>query len=282
MLTIESLTEKIDQLKPVSEVAGKVMALLDDPDCGMSELAEIIRHEPALTANVLKLANSSYFGLPGKIDDAKQAIVYLGMGQVVELVLLATCAKHMDGAFEGYGLNAGELWRSAVSAAIVANDLAHIKGLKQSSLVFTGALLRDIGKLVLNQYVENAIVPILERVKEDGIAFRDAEREILGFDHSQVGAMIARNWHFPSTLQCIIADCHTPMQAKGCFLEASIVHLADAICRKMEIGLGVDDAFYTEDERVARSLGLHTADIQKVIDGFGKKMERVEGLFATA
>ena len=78
MSTVDSILEAVDQLKPISDVAGKVMALLDDPDCGMSDLSEIIRHEPALTANVLKLANSSYFGLPGKINDAKQAVVYLG------------------------------------------------------------------------------------------------------------------------------------------------------------------------------------------------------------
>ena len=92
MATLEAIIDEIDQLKPVSDIAGKVMSLLDDPDCGLSDLVDIIRFEPALTTNVLKLANSAYFGLPGKIDDAKQAIIYLGMTQVVELVLLACCS----------------------------------------------------------------------------------------------------------------------------------------------------------------------------------------------
>jgi HD-like signal output (HDOD) protein len=87
MPAIESILQAIDQLKPVTDIAGKVMALLDDPDCGLSDLSDIIRHEPALTANILKLANSAYFGLPGKLSDVKQAIVYLGMTQVVDLVL---------------------------------------------------------------------------------------------------------------------------------------------------------------------------------------------------
>ena len=279
MLTIESLAEEIDHLAPVSNVAVKVMALLDDPDCGMSDLSDIIRHEPALTANVLKLANSSYFGLPSKIDDAKQAIVYLGMSQVVELVLLAACAKSFAVVCDGYGLGAGELWQSAVSAAIVANDLAQIKGLKHTSPVFTGALLRDIGKVVLHQYVNNAIEPILERVKSQGLTFRQAERQVLGFDHNQVGAMIVRHWHFPPALPCIIGSYHTPFEAEGCFLEASIVYLADAVCRKLGIGLGVDGASYSEDERVARSLALDDHAIRKVTDGFGEKWEHVQALF---
>lgn len=282
MSTVDSIIEAIDHLKPVSDIAGKVMALLDDPDCGISDLSDTIRHEPALTANVLKLANSSYFGLPGKINDAKQAVVYLGMTQVVDLVLLVSCSESFSGSHGGYGLTTGELWKSAVSAAILANDLAEAKGLKQTSLFFTGALLRDIGKVVLDQHVKSAIEPIMNRVNIQSMTFREAERQVLGFDHCQVGAEVAKNWHFPTPLQCIIRYSHTPLAATGCFLEASIVYMADALCRKMEIGLGVDDPSYPEDDRVSRSVGLQSSQVQGVVDGFGRKMDRVNALFSVA
>jgi HD-like signal output (HDOD) protein len=279
MPTVESIIEATDHLKPISDVAGKVLALLDDPDCGVSDLSDIIRHEPALTANLLKLANSAYFGLPGKLNDAKQAIVYLGMSQVVDLVLLVSCSNSFSGSHEGYGLKAGELWKSAVSGAIIANDLAQLKGLKQGSLIFTGALLRDIGKVVLDQFINPAISKIMDRVTDQSITFAEAERQVLGFDHVQVGAMVAKNWNFPDALQCVIRYYHSPLEAKGCFLEASVVHLADALCRKLEIGPGVDDRSYPEDERVVRSLGLDDSRIQGVIDNFGLKMERINALF---
>jgi HD-like signal output (HDOD) protein len=279
MPTVESIIEATDHLKPISDVAGKVLALLDDPDCGVSDLSDIIRHEPALTANLLKLANSAYFGLPGKLNDAKQAIVYLGMSQVVDLVLLVSCSNSFSGSHEGYGLKAGELWKSAVSGAIIANDLAQLKGLKQGSLIFTGALLRDIGKVVLDQFINPAISKIMDRVTDQSITFAEAERQVLGFDHVQVGAMVAKNWNFPDALQCVIRYYHSPLEAKGCFLEASVVHLADALCRKLEIGPGVDDRSYPEDERVVRSLGLDASRIQGVIDNFGIKMERINALF---
>lgn len=280
ILTITSILEEIDHLKPVADAAGKVMALLDDPDCGTADLSEIIRHEPALTGNVLKLANSSYFGLPGKIEDARQAIVYLGMDQVVDLILLVSCSKSFRGSHEGYGLDAGKLWESAVSAAIVAGDLADLKGVKPSSLSFTGALLRDIGKVVLNQYVRTGIESILALVKSLNITFKEAERRVLGFDHAQIGAMLAEKWHFPPLLQCILRCYHTPLQAKECYPEASVVYLADAIVRKMGIGTGIDDDYYKEDEDVARSLELSESQIQDVIDGFEGKMDRVRALFA--
>lgn len=279
MPTIDSIFEAIDHLKPLTGVAGKVIALLDDPDCGLSDLSDIIRHEPALTANLLKLANSAYYGLPGKINDAKQAIVYLGMSQVVDLVLLVSCSNRFSGSHEGYGLEAGELWKSAVSGAIMANDLARVKGLKQKSLIFTGALLRDIGKVVLDQYIRSAAGKIMHRVKAQSLTFTEAERQVLGYDHVQVGAMVAQKWQFPDSLQCIIRYHHTPLAAKGCFMDASVVHLADAMCRKMEIGPGMDDPFYPEDERVARSLGLDNTGIQGVIDNFDQKMARINALF---
>jgi len=279
MLTPASISEDIDQLKPVADVAGKVIALLDDPDCGMSDLSEIICHEPSLTANVLKLANSAYFGLPGKIEDARQAIIYLGMAQVVDLVLLVSCSDSFAGAHEGYGLDPGELWRSAVSAAIVANDLAGVKGIEPSSRIFTGALLRDIGKVVLNQYVHSAFDQIMDRVKNQMIPFKEAEFQVLGFDHAQIGAIVAEKWHFPHALQCIIRHHHTPLEAETCIAEASLVCLADTICRKMEIGRGIDDPTYHEDDQVVRSSGLHASEIEAVMAGFDSKMDRVKTIF---
>jgi len=281
ILTIASILEEIDQLKPVADVAGKVMELLDDPDCGTADLSEIICHEPALTANVLKLANSAYFGLPGKIEDARQAIVYLGMDQVVDLILLVSCSKSFNGSHEGYGLDTGKLWESAVSAAIIASDLANLKGIKPSSLAFTGAFLRDIGKVVLDRYVQTGIESILALVKSLGISFKDAERRVLGYDHAQIGAMLAEKWHFPPSLQCILRCYHTPLNARECFSEACVVYLADVIVRKIGIGAGIDDDYYQEDEGVARSLELSESQIQDVIDGFEGKMDRVRALFSS-
>ena len=279
MTSLEAIIDEIDHLQPVSDIVGKVMSLLDTPDCGLSDLVDIIRYEPALTTNVLKLANSAYFGLPGKIDDAKQAIIYLGMTQVVELVLLVCCSEPFNGSHDGYELAKGELWKNAVSAAIMANDLAQIKGINKGSISFSGALMRNIGKVITDPYVRSTKDRILDRLKQDAMTFLDAERQVIGFDHVQAAALIAKKWNFPSALQCVIRYYHTPLEAKGCFMEASIVHLADAMCRKMQIGLGVDDAYYTEDERVARSLGLTEIQIQDVIDDFGRKMERVQALF---
>jgi HD-like signal output (HDOD) protein len=281
MTTIHSILDEIERLKPISDIAGKVLALVDDPDCGMSDLADIIHHEPALTANLLKLANSAYFGLPGKIADAKQAIVYLGMNQVIDLVLLVSCSQTLSGAQAGYGLARGELWKGAVSGAILAGDMAEKKGLKHTGLAFTGGLLRDIGKVVIDQYVKSASEQIADRIKSQNISFFAAERQVLGVDHAQVGAMLAEKWLLPSPLTCIIRYCHAPLEADGCFVEVAVVYLADCICRRLGIARGIDDDTYPEDERIAKSLGLSEAAINDVIDRFNAKLARVDALFSS-
>lgn len=278
MLKIESLIEEIDHLKPVSSVATKVMSLLDDPDSGMSDLVDIIQYEPAITTNVLKLANSAYFGLPGKIKDAKQAIIYLGMAQVIELVLMVCCSGNFSGSCDGYEIDSSNLWKNAVSGAILANELAGITDNKQSSATFTGALLRDIGKVVLDPHVLSAKDKILECINTKGVTFLYAERQVLGFDHAQVGALIAKRWNFPPELNCMIRFYHTPLEATDCDAEASIIYLADTICRKMEIGLGLDDAFFPEDESIVHSMGLSDSQIENVIVSFGTKLESVNSI----
>ncbi len=280
MIQVESLIKEIDHLKPVSSVASKVMALLDDPDSGMSDLVEIIQYEPAITSNVLKLANSAYFGLPGKIKDAKQAIIYLGMAQVIELVLMVCCSGTFNGSHDGYEAAGGDLWKNAVSGAILSNNLSEIQGKGNISVAFTGALLRDIGKIIMDPYVLTDKEKLLDYVHTQGGTFLSAERRVLGFDHAQIGAMIAKKWNFPSELQCVIRFYHTPFEAKACNVEALIVNLADTICRKMEIGCGMDDPFLPEEENVIDSLGLSEGQIENVIDGFSSKMEQVDAIFA--
>ena len=277
-LPIAAIVQKIEQFEPIADVAGKIMAVMNDPACGTSDLADIIHCEPSLTANVLKLANSAYFGLPGKLADTRQAIIFLGMTQVVDLVLVAACAAHYGSAHNGYGLARGELWRSAVTGAVLAGDLAQVKGIAPG-VVFSGALMRDIGKIVLTPYVQARRDQLLEQVEHVGIPFLEAERRLLGVDHAQVGALVAKKWHFPDSLQSILGNHHHPCLATRCPVEASIVHVADALCRQLDIGVGIDDPSYLPDEQAARLLGLSETVLQEVIEGLWRKMSRVETLF---
>jgi len=133
-----------------------------------------------VTANLLKVSNSAYFGMSGKIDSVHKAIVSLGMSKVVDLVLIAASSNNLKGAQEGYDLNEGELWKNSVSSALLARELAEKKNAKEINLIFTSALLKDIGKVILNQYVNDSYKKISSLVSEQGFNFEKAEKEVIG------------------------------------------------------------------------------------------------------
>ena len=124
MSNIKSIIKKIDGLKPIPQVASKVMSIAEDSESSMNDLSNVIIYDTGVTANLLKIVNSSYFGLPEKFDSVHQAIVYLGMAQVVDLVLLSASGENLQTAQEGYDLEAGELWKYSVSSALIAREIS--------------------------------------------------------------------------------------------------------------------------------------------------------------
>ena len=278
MNDVENIIKEINKLQPIPQVAHRVLAIVQDRNSSLSELSTIILYDPSLTANLLKVCNSAYFGLPNKIDSVQQAVVYLGAGQVVELVLMIGGAENLKRRQSGYDLSEGDLWRYSVSSALIARELAEKRGSKDNYLVFTGALLKDIGKVLLNQYVADASEKINTLVSKDGLSFKEAEKEVIGIDHAELGGMVAEKWKFSSEMVEIIRNHHLSEKLTRTDFEASIIFLADTICMMMGIGVGSDGLAYRFHREVFEQLNFSDTDIQEIMLGFGEKLERVESL----
>ncbi|MCF8061983.1 MAG: HDOD domain-containing protein [Deltaproteobacteria bacterium] len=274
---IREIVARIDTLKPIPQVANKVMVVSENPQSSMSMLSEIIQYDQALTANLLKAANSAYFGLSRKVDSLHQAIVYLGMDKVVDLVVLGASSENYSQAQEGYDLAGGELWRSSVSSALIARDLAEKTEIDDTHAVFTAALVKDIGKVVLSQYVAESFEKINLLVSKHGFSFREAEKGVLGIDHAELGGMIAERWRFSGKMIDIIQHHHLPMEARF-ETEAAVVYLADTLCMTMGIGVGSDGLAYRFQKNVLEKMGFSDRDFQEVIAGFGEQISHVEDL----
>ena len=275
MSDIKSIIKGIDKLKPIPQVASKVMSIARDPESSMSDLSKVIVFDTAVTANLLKVANSAYFGLHDKVDSVHQAIVHLGMDQVVDLVVISASSENLKSAQEGYDLNAGDLWKYSVSSALIARELAEKKEANEINLIFTAALLKDIGKVILNQYVKDSFDKINALVTEQNFTFREAEKKVIGIDHAELGGMVAENWDFSPQMVEIIRNHHLPQKSSISEFESSIVYIADTICMMMEIGVGSDGLAYRFHQEVVERLSLSDRDFQKVISGFCEKLEQV-------
>ncbi|MBF0228715.1 MAG: HDOD domain-containing protein [Desulfamplus sp.] len=278
MTAIQLLIKDIKNLRPVPAIANQIVDMVDSPSVSMNDIAKIIQYDPAVTANLLRTCNSAYFGLPNPVESVRDAVAILGIDQVVELALLNASAKTLNKSWKGYGLNEGAMWKHAVSSALIAKDIAKKIAPESSNTIFTAALLKDIGKTVLDKFIQISSDKIQNLIEQDGYSFIEAEKKIIGTDHAEIGAMIAKIWKFSPKMVNIIRHHHLPDVAIDSGIEIAIVYLADCICMMMGVGIGSDGLSYRFHDDIIRKLSITPDDIAKIIADFTINMQKVEAL----
>lgn len=279
MNAIQELVKEIKNLKPMPAVINQVLDLIDQPDSSMSQIADVIQYDPVITASVLRLCNSAYFGLKQPAESIKDAVTLLGTDQILEIVLMNSSAKIMAGDKDGYGLHEGAMWKYSVSSALIAKQIARKLKLDNRNTIFTAALLKDIGKIVLDRFIKNSFEKITHLVVHESYSFKEAEKKIIGVDHTELGGMIAKMWKFSPKMVSIIRNHHLTDISMARDKEIAVVYLADCICMMIGIGVGSDGLAYRFNEHVITELGLLPDDISKIIAEFVPAMEQVETLF---
>lgn len=278
MSKIDDIIKKIDLLRPVPYMVDRIMEITSNPDSSLSELVEVIKFDPSITANILKICNSSYIGLKKKMMSIQQAVAYLGTEKVSCLAMIGNSADNFIQAQQGYDLNQGELWRNSVSSALIAQNLAEKKNLKNVPMIFTSALLKDIGKVILNTYVKDAFGDIIAAMQQKDLTFSDAEKQVIGLDHAELGAIITEKWNFSPEMVDIIRNHHTPHKAANLDLSLPIIYLADTICMMIGIGVGADGLSYRYHQDIVDQLNFSDVDLQNTIADFREQLKDVEAL----
>ena len=279
MPDLKDIVRQIDLLEPVPPIATQIMALAEESDSALSEIADLILNDPAITANLLKICNSAYFGLNRKVESVRDAIGFVGLDQIVQLVMLNCVSKNLQTQLQGYGLGEGELWRHAVSSAHVAKILAGKFGISQNKhLLYTAALLKDIGKLILGRFVAFSFEEINILVNSKGYSFNDAEKKIIGMNHEEIGAMVGQKWCFSDKLIYIIRHHHLSNESARQDLETSLVYLADIICMMMGVCTGTDGLSYRFYSDVLKRMDLTEKDLQAIIAETGENQQKIENL----
>jgi putative nucleotidyltransferase with HDIG domain len=205
-------------------------ALLNEDDVSITEIEEILRHDPGLATNVLRLANSAYFGLSTKVGSLKQAVMLLGVKRFAQIAISACMSKTMEKAVEGYNLSPGELWLHSIAVSNTAEALAKDRKFAETDDVFTPALLHDMGKLVLGKFVKEELQKI-ESIAAKGVSLVIAEHMVLGTDHAEIGALILAKWFFPIDIVNAVRWHHNPESKKNSNLQSDIVYLSNQMCQ---------------------------------------------------
>lgn len=282
MTFLQTLIKEIKDLKPIPAVVNQLLTLVDNPDSSMADIATVIQYDPVITANVLKTCNSAYFGLKNPVETIKDAVNMLGTDHVIELALIKSGAKTLSGCQKGYGLAEGDMWKFSVHSAVAAKQVAVKLSLENKNTIFTSALIKDIGKIILEKYVLEKSEKITDLVKNKNLSFLEAEKKILGIDHAELGAMIAKMWNFSPRMIKIIRHHHLNDETMIKDREIAAVYLADCICMMMGTGVGSDGLAYRFKNQVMKNLGISAGDVLMIISEFGINMKEVEELLNMA
>ncbi len=213
-----------------------MIELVDNPRTNTRTLARLIANDQALTAKILKLANSAYYGFSREISTVDMAIVVMGFNAVKEMGLSLSIFDTFKNSTSIDYFDINKYWEHSVAAAIVARYIAKSNGLADSGELFVAGLLHDIGKMVLIQYFSEEFQKISRFSQEKEIDFYRAEQEILGIDHGEIGALIAEKWHLPTRIVSWIRNHHKPKSVDNPFkVDIAVVNLADLVCHRVRM-----------------------------------------------
>ncbi len=279
---IQEILSDIQSLEPLPAVGLKVLELSDRPDLVPGELTALIQTDSALTAKVLKLANSALYGCTREIASIHEAGTRLGTRTLTNLVITGCAARH----FRNYGGQneraVRQAWERSVANAISASLLASISGAVEKHRAYTAGLLQDIGQLVLERHFvrENQAIAAELAAGADLLA---AEKAVLGLSHAEVGARLAARWNLPELLVDTILCHHEPERARCDPLLASFVHLGNQVVQGYSAREGaVQDRSYALHDSALTASGLDALALSDLEERLVLELGRAQELLALA
>jgi len=218
-------------------VAMKALELINDGGSSINELEKIISQDQSFSARLLRIANSPYYGMNRRIDTISSGVMLIGFNTMKSLVVAASL-KDMHRKF---GLFEQKLWEHSLGVSVASSLLAKVTKMVQPEEALVGGLIHDVGKTILNNSIPDKYALITQKVYEEGAFYKDAEAQLLGYNHCDVGGLIARKWKLPKNLEAVIQYHHAdvlPVFEDNAF-EAlcQIVNVSDAVCLSMSIGI---------------------------------------------
>jgi HD-like signal output (HDOD) protein len=261
-------------LPPMPQVVLKAQEILSNPDSSIKELVKVIATDQAITTRILKLANSVYYGLSGKVSSIGHASVLLGGKILGEVIMMAGTMNLLGKTLKGYGLESEDLWRHSLAVGVGSKLIANKKNRQLENDAFTAGIIHDTGKIMLDKYILERKEGFDAFLQDGEQTFLSAEKEILGFNHAEIGSEVCRNWGVPESLTIAIGYHHNPSSSHESEL-AYFVHLADYIALISGIGSKMDEAQYQLDDTALEFLDFQEEDLGSIMAEVVQAVEKL-------
>ncbi|MDH5377880.1 MAG: HDOD domain-containing protein [Gammaproteobacteria bacterium] len=260
----EDLVEGVDKLVSLPEVCFLINDLINDPLTEIEEIGQVISQDPDLTARLLRLVNSSYYGFEGKVDTISRAILMVGLKELQHMVWASSAAETFSNIAPS-DANMAMFWRHSIFTAVLARIIARECAVLHPERLFVAGLLHDVGRLLILHKIPDAAKLVLIEVseKDDGDLV-EQERNVLGYDHAEIAGALFQRWGLPEGLIDSVKYHHAPQESNKYKLEASILHVANIMAHALEMG-DEENLHRACEEEAWNLLNLSAARIKPVL-----------------
>ncbi|MES9825089.1 MAG: HDOD domain-containing protein [Candidatus Thiodiazotropha endolucinida] len=273
-MTPQQLVIEMESLVSLPDVCVKVNRLIDAPNYSAATLGEIISQDTDLSARLLRLVNSAFFNLKAPVETISRAVTIIGTSELRDLVMATTAARIFTG-IPGDLVDMTEYWHYSITAGVIAGELAKRCNVLHSERLFVMGVLHDIGRLAIYLKMPQESRDILLITGGDDTLLPDAENDVLGFTHMDVGEALLRKWKLPESIVSVVAHHHRPASTQVFQLETSLLSLA-ALLAYAEIS-GVE--WYETDELVDpvvwRQTSLEPEQLEAVMEQMPRKVSEI-------
>jgi putative nucleotidyltransferase with HDIG domain len=250
---------RIKNLPTLPGVVAKISRMVENPETSAATVGRIIAQDQVLSAKVLRMANSAFFGMSRKISSIPQALMILGFDVVKGLVLTSSVFDMIQKSMAG-------LWEHSIGCAAAAGAVADTLGRDDAEEILVAGLLHDLGKVVLALNLPDDLKLIREQVQSGRLFFHEAEAAVLDFHHGEIGQWLAEHWNLPENLAEPMRLHHHPERAVIYPEVTAIVHIADSVIRGWGFGYAGDDLVPPISPAAWDLLGLKPDDFKAILD----------------
>ncbi len=243
--TAEQLVHNIQQLVALPDACIRINELIQDPRSSARDMGDVIIQDADLSARLLRLVNSAWYGLSTPVDTISRAVTLVGTGELANLALMTASCDLFQG-IPAELFNMGDFWHCSVATGVMAQAMARQTGIMHPERLFVIGVLHDIGRLVILRHLTTQAREILLIAHGQSELLVQSEREVLGFDHTEIGYELARSWGLPESIQTSLRYHHEPGSALDYQLESALVHIAQALAHDLIWG--------DNDSQVLRSI----------------------------
>jgi HD-like signal output (HDOD) protein len=271
----EDLLKGLVQVSSLPVIYTKINEAVNNPRSSMKDISDIIIDDPGLTSRLLQLVNSAFYGFPSKIDTVSRALSIVGTQQIRDLALATSIMSLFKGIPEDL-VSMESFWKHSVACGLAAKILATYRRCEMNvERFFAAGIIHDIGRLIIYKKIPETAREMILRCKVNRELLYVVEKEVIGFNHSDLGSVLVRFWNLPPSLEEVVAYHHSPWEARRYPIETSVVHVADIIAHAMQMGNSGEQYIPSLDEKALELIGIPSSVLSPTLDKLEREVKDV-------